>query len=109
MPFNGTQARGGKRAGAGRKPSKFTELRRRIESERVDDADYAFSLYAEVMRDATEPLELRLSCADWIANRVLGKPKEKVEHSGDKDAPLVFNHGIITALLATRPSENSSE
>ena len=105
----GIKGKGGVKGRSGRKPSKFTELRRRIESERVDDADYAFALYAEVMRDATEPLELRLSCADWIANRVLGKPKERLEHSGDKDAPMTFNHGIIATLLAPRPSGNHSE
>ena len=105
----GIKGKGGVKGRSGRKPSKFTELRRRIESEQADDAAYAFALYAEVMRDATEPLELRLSCADLVANRVLGKPKEKIEHSGDAEKPLTFNHGIITALLAPRPSDNPTE
>ena len=95
--------RGGRRAGAGRKASKFTELRRRIEQEKSDDAEYAFSLYAEVMRDDEQPLDLRLSCADWIANRVLGRPKERLEHSGG-DTPVVFNYAVIDTLLTPRPS-----
>lgn len=75
--------RGGARKGAGRKPGAFTLLRNRVEAERVDDAEYAFTLYASVMRDDKQPLELRLECADWVENRVLGKPKEKQEQSGE--------------------------
>ncbi len=69
--------------GSGRKPKAFTLLKKRIETEQTADADYAFALYAAVMRDGAQAISLRLECADWIANRVLGKPKEKLEHSGE--------------------------
>jgi len=73
----------GKKGASGRKPSAFTLLKRRIESEKSDDAEYAFALYSQVMRDDTQPMELRLNCGDWIANRVLGKPKDRTEQSGE--------------------------
>lgn len=74
---------GGRRPGGGRKPKAFTTLKKRIEAEKTADAEYAFSLYAAVMHDAAQPLALRLECAEWISSRVLGKPKELKEHSGD--------------------------
>ena len=105
----GVKGRSGGHPNSGRKPSAYTQLKRRIESERVEDAEYAFALYVAVMRNESEPISMRMAAADWVANRVLGKPKEKIEHSGDAEKPLAFNHGIITALLAPRPSGNHSE
>ncbi len=71
--------------GGGRKPSAFTLLKRRIEAEKIDDAEYAFALYAQTMRDETKPLGLRLECASWVANRVLGTPKahNETDHAGE--------------------------
>lgn len=77
------QAHGGKRKGAGRKPKLFTQLKHRIESERKDDAEYAFSLFASVMRDPEQSIELRLDCGREVMNRVLGKPQERHELSGE--------------------------
>lgn len=81
---------GGKRAGAGKKPQAFTVLKRRLEAERISDAEYAFALYASVMRDETQNLALRLQCGDWISNRVLGKPKEPNEHTGEVILRVVY-------------------
>lgn len=77
------QAHGGKRKGAGRKPKAFTKLKHRIESEREDDAEYAFALFAGVMRDPEQPIDLRLDCGREVMNRVLGKPQEHHELSGE--------------------------
>lgn len=70
---------GGPRPNAGRKPSVYTQLKRRVEAERVSDAERAFDLYVQVMDNAEEPIVLRLQAADWITNRVQGKPKERIE------------------------------
>lgn len=79
----GVKGKGGKKGRSGRKVKAFTLLKQRIEAEKQDDAEYAFALYAAVMRDETQPIELRLDCSDWVSNRVLGKPKERQEISGD--------------------------
>lgn len=91
------QKSGGRRAGAGRKPKAFTTLKKRIESEQTADADYAFSLYAGVMRDPEQPIILRLDCANWVSNRVLGLPKAKTEteHSGS----IGLNVGHIDIVI----------
>lgn len=72
----------GKKGKSGRKPKLFTQLKHRIESERTDDAEYAFALFASVMRDPTQPIDLRLDCGREVMNRVLGKPQERHELSG---------------------------
>lgn len=80
---DGRKNNGGKRKGAGRKPKAYTQFKRRLEQEKIEDADYAFWLHTKVMQDDEQSIELRLQCADWIANRVLGKPKERAEISGE--------------------------
>ena len=87
----GIKGRGGQKGRSGRKPGAFTLMRQRIEAEKQDDAEYAFTLYASVMRDEAQTLELRLDCADWIANRVLGKPKERTEHSGNLQTEITLH------------------
>lgn len=89
----GIKGKGGVKGRSGRKPKAFTILKRRIESEKKEDAEYAFAMYASVMRDDDLPLALRLDCADWIANRVLGKPKEPVDHSGEVILRVVYGDG----------------
>lgn len=69
--------------GSGRKPKAFTLLKARIEAEKKEDAEYAFAMYASVMRDGGQPISLRLECANWVANRVLGLPKAPTEMSGN--------------------------
>lgn len=68
---------------SGRKPKAITLLKRQLIENGKEDAEYAYSLYVSVMQDEAQPTELRLQCADWIANRVLGKPKERAEISGE--------------------------
>lgn len=107
-----TKRKGGRRTGAGRKPKAFTTLKRRIETERADDAEYAFALYAEVMRDAAQPLALRLDCANWVSNRVLGLPKAETKHSGELNVSGGFavksvDYATAIAALAPRPMGDS--
>ncbi len=75
----GKSKRGGPRSRSGRKPGAFTVLKRRIESERAEDADYGFALFVSTMRDDNQDLELRLSCAREVMDRVLGRPKQPAE------------------------------
>ena len=82
--------RGGVRPNSGRKPKAFTLLKRRIETERVEDAEYAFALLASVMRDANQDIERRLGCAEKIMDRVLGKPKTLTEITGANGDPLLI-------------------
>jgi hypothetical protein len=74
----GNNGNHGAKGRSGRKPGAFKLLKERIESEKQSDAEYAFSIYVSVMRDESQPLELRLDCADWVANRVLGKPNLQI-------------------------------
>lgn len=82
-------AMGGKRDNAGAKPKLFTLLKRSVQ-EKTDDAEYAFSLYAKTMRDEKQTLTLRLDCANWIANRVLGKPKIAIDLQASGDIGVRF-------------------
>jgi hypothetical protein len=75
----GKSSYGGKREGAGRKPKAFAVLKRRLENERIEDAEYAFALYVAVMRSENEGMTLRLDCAREVMDRVLGKPKQLAE------------------------------
>lgn len=91
---------------SGRKPKAFTLLKRRIEAEKQDDAEYAFTLYASVMRDKNAPLDLRLDCADWVASRVLGKPTQPLR--GDGESPLLIQLNAVdyrNGLDTLKPQE----
>lgn len=68
---------GGARPNSGRKPRPVNALNRKI-CDRLDDAIFAFELHASTMRDAKQPLDLRLDCAREVMNRVLGKPAPAV-------------------------------
>lgn len=87
--------RGGRRKNAGRKPKAFTLLKRRIEKERGEDAEYAFSLFAHVMRDESHDMPLRLHCAEEIMNRVWGKAKQTNELTGKDGKDLAAGPAVV--------------
>jgi hypothetical protein len=68
--------RGGFRPGAGRKPSEYTLLKRRVIAENVEDADRAFDLYVQIMDNPLEETQMRMAAADRVMDRVLGKATE---------------------------------
>jgi hypothetical protein len=72
----GKRARGGFRPGAGRKPSEYTLLKRRVIAENVEDADRAFDLYVQIMDNPLEETQMRMAAADRVMDRVLGKATE---------------------------------
>jgi hypothetical protein len=83
------RARGGKRAGAGRKPAAATLLKRKLADRRTAEAEYAFALLCKYMRHAPRgrgetmgESEFRAACAQRVLDQVLGKPMQRVEQSG---------------------------
>lgn len=87
MPFKKGRkvGSGGRRKGAGRKPSAYTRLKRRLQETKIADAEEAFDLYVRIMHNPKEPTALRMAAADRIQDRVLGKAKESILHSVDQD------------------------
>lgn len=101
-------APGGKRDNAGAKPKAFTLLKRSVEK-KTADAEYAFALFAKTMRDTDKPLALRLDCAEWIVNRVLGKPKIAVDLRTSGEIGVTFaDYRIGLAQIATGPNSDSN-
>jgi len=83
------RARGGKRAGAGRKPAAATLLKRKLADRRNTEAEYAFALLCKYMRHAPRgrgetmgEREFRAACAQRVLDQVMGKPMQRVETTG---------------------------
>jgi hypothetical protein len=89
--------RGGFRPGAGRKPSEYTLLKRRVIAENVEDADRAFDLYVQIMDNPLEETQMRLAAADRVMDRVLGKA---TEHSQQE-------RKIIIEIIRENPEQQS--
>jgi len=94
------RARGGKRAGAGRKPKAATLLKRKLADRRTTEAGYAFALLCKYMRHAPRgkaetmaQSEFRAACAQRVLDQVLGKPMQRVEQSGSVKLLVVPNDG----------------
>lgn len=74
MLKNGNKsAHGGKRKNAGRKPEAQTLALRKLQEEKVDDAEYGFALLAGWMRDQSLDKNFRRGCAIVVMDRVWGK------------------------------------
>jgi hypothetical protein len=82
-PSQKNKGRGGAREGAGRKPKEITLLKAKIVKRHKDDADYAIRLLVTVMKDQWMPVEIRMDAAREVLDRVIGKPKQAVEHTGE--------------------------
>lgn len=80
------RGRGGKREGAGRKPSAYTELKRRVIAEQMDEAEKSFDFYVQVRNNPEESTEVRMAAADRILDRVIGRPSNKFEIDDGKFA-----------------------
>ena len=61
--------------------SEVITLRRMIAG-MTTEAEYAFRLYSEVMRDEHQSMPLRMAAADWVYSRVVGKAGVSREDSG---------------------------
>jgi hypothetical protein len=102
--YQNLDRRGGKRANAGRKPSEYTLLKRRVIAENVEDADRAFDLYVQIMDNPEEETNMRLAAADRVMDRVLGKATEHSQQERKiiiqviRENPEQHSIGAITAL-----------
>lgn len=76
-----TGGKGGPRPGSGRKPKAATILKAKL-ADFAGDALRAFKFNVQLMDDATQPMNLRQAASREIMDRLWGKPKQAVEHSG---------------------------
>ena len=81
--------KGGKRAGAGRKPLPATQLKERL-ADYADDSLRAFKFCVAMMDDESVENALRLSAAREVMDRLWGKPKQQLEHSGEVQGRLII-------------------
>lgn len=84
-------ANGGARPGAGRKPKAATLLKRKLQADKIAEADYAFSILCEWMHDEELPRDFRRDCANDVLDRVLGKPKQAVNLTETKKILVIGN------------------
>lgn len=80
---------GGKREGSGRKKLAATLLKAKFE-DRIQDAQDAFNFNVAIMNDPNESKSLRQAASVEIMNRVVGKPKQAVEHAGANGGNIMF-------------------
>lgn len=100
--------RGGKRAGAGRKPGSKNKL---TQANKATLTDLALS-YAEdaiqtlhaVATDKGQSGPARVSAANSILDRALGKPIQSVEHTGEGGEPVPFT-GFLIERAKPDPAE----
>jgi len=78
------------RPGQGRKPKAATLLKRKLQEEKLAEAEYAFALLCDWMHNENVPIDFRRSCALDVLDRVLGKPKQAVTVT-EKPKMLVMN------------------
>lgn len=81
---NGNNGNHGKKGRSGRKPSEYLVLKRRIQSEKVNDAERAFDLYVQIMENPDEETGVRLAAADRVLDRVVGKPAIVQPNAGEE-------------------------
>lgn len=92
-------AKGGRRVGSGQKPSEATILKEKL-ADYADCAIEAFQFNVQLMRDVTEPKPLRREASKEIMDRLWGKAKQAVEHSGDI--------GVVELILRAAQDEPRS-
>ena len=76
---------GGRRPGAGRKPSAITTVREQALEEAGPDARRALAFIIAIQDDEAQPIRLRKECAIEVMDRVWGKSKQTSEISGSID------------------------
>lgn len=81
---------GGPRPNSGRKSKAIAALRDSFVADKQGCAEYAFKLYDQTLRDESAPLDLRLECGQEVMNRVWGRPKQAIEHSGEDGGPILI-------------------
>ena len=84
MPFQKGHKIGhhGRQPGAGRKPSPKTIAKRMVADMRIDAGKEAFECELDLMRRSKLD-SIKMGCAQDIQDRVFGKAKQQMEHSGE--------------------------
>lgn len=73
------RARGGKRAGAGRKPDAAKAARDKFMAAQGKSAEAAFRLVVRMMKNQHEDSKVRLACAELVMERVWGKAAQPLD------------------------------
>lgn len=94
-------ARGGARAGAGRKPGVVSQLTKDIQAMAREHAEAALKTLVDVAKEG-ETESGRVAAANSILDRAYGKPKQAL----DVDAAI---NGVVTVSYVTRPSAEVDE
>lgn len=85
------KSRGGKRAGAGRKPSTLKGVLKNLSS---DTAELILQkIKAEdkwVKLAGSRDERIQLETLKYLTDRAFGKPKQSMEHSGSEGGPIIF-------------------
>lgn len=85
-------ARGGYRPGAGQKKSEARKLKEQSIRENHGEAERSLRFLIEVRDNRHEPTSLRVTAATLLMDRIWGKAKESVEHSGNVGCRMVLVH-----------------
>lgn len=99
--------RGGKRAGAGRKPGQVSQAKRAISEIAKDYAQDALDTLASIMKNDQETGGARVTAANALLDRAFGKPVAiSMDGNGD-DAPSITVNLTMAApvkeIRVTRP------
>lgn len=70
---------------AGRKPKEATILKQLSLREANHEAEASLQFCVELRNDVTQPNGLRLAAASEVMDRVWGKPKQAIDHTGSID------------------------
>ena len=84
------RAKGGKRVGAGRKPSPKTVLARLALSALDEEAEKSVRFMVNVRDNDEIAWSIRVEAAKDIIDRRFGKPRQAIEHSGEATGRFVL-------------------
>lgn len=98
--------RGGRRAGAGRKPGSRSRLTIKLKATLSDTAKQytaeAVQVLVDVMGDKKATASARASCALAILDRGHGRPAQQLEHTGKDGGPIETKDAAISDLELAR-------
>ena len=83
---------GGARPGAGRKKKASTILKEQSIRENQGEAEKCLQFLISVRDGIHEPTNIRIAAADMLLDRIWGKPKQAVQHSGEMSCRMVLVH-----------------
>ena len=102
MPLSTGTGPGGARRGAGRpkgsKNKTTGEQKLKLWELAMEAAPEALKTLISVAKDPQAPHAARVSAANSILDRALGKPAQAVEHSGPEGEPIAFDGFELTVI-----------